>query len=521
MEFDVSELGESRVRVYIRLEAAEVDQAFKDAYQALSQRGGIRGFRPGKVPRGILERYYDAEAIRGATYEKLVEDWLREACEQAEVQPIEQVRIELGPPPDEEEEIAASVKAKLAAQQADADEEEMAEEPAEEADEEEDEQAAEEEEIPLVEGQPFEFHTSFMAYPRPKLPEYKGLRLRRPVAEVTEQEIEAQLERLRELNAREVEVDRSAVGEGDLVVVDIAIDLGEGSGGESEEPQAQEQELIVGQREYNPPIDRALIGHIVGQTVELPVEYAEDHLDRELAGKEGTIRATIKSLKGRELPELDDEFAQSLGGYETLAELRESIESQLERANQEYAEGEVREQTLRYLIEHTELEVPGPLLEQAAESGYESFLGDLERMGLSVEGFVEATGMAEETLRANQWARAESALKLHFALQAIAEREGLEVTAEDIGEEIGRYASESGGDVGFVSQAAEVQPGFADELRERVVSRKVVGLMVEAAEIEELSREEYEGTEGEQQQQGGEDSESQAAENEAQESEGD
>jgi trigger factor len=593
VKIDVRELGQSRVRVHISLDASEVDQAFRDTYQSLSERGGIKGFRPGKVPRGILERHYEPDAIRAGTYEKLLEERLREAFEQAEVRPIEQVRIEVGPPPeDEDAEIAASIKAKLGiedAQQeqqeprgeaqreaaadrevvetqepgdedpapeaeAEAQEEEQeegppvssqaedsvtAEEPAAEDEaqseepeaaeddeaegaqeeiEEEEREEDEEEDIPLVEGEPFEFHTTFTAYPRPKLPEYRGLKLRRPVAEVTDEEVEAQFQRLRDLNATEVEVDRSTVGEGDLVLVDLGVKLADQDAEEDPESDEQERELIIGQREYDPPIDQELLGHVVGQTVELPVDYPEDHPDPELAGKQGTMRATIKSLKGRELPEPTDEFAQSLGDYECLEDLRESIRSQLEEANDEYADRELREQVLREIVENTEVELPEVLVEQAAQRSFEGFMGDLERVGISLEGFTEAAGMDEEALQANQRARAEGALKLHFALQAIADREEIEVTDEDIQEEIERYARESDGEISFIQEAAAIQEGFADELRERAVVRKLVDVIVDAADIEDVPREAYEAEDGEEEAE--QDDEDDAAEGGEQESEG-
>ena len=157
MKLDVSELGESRVMVHIRLDVSEVNNAFQNTYQQLSDRGGIKGFRPGKVPRGILERHYDPEAIRGVTYETLLNERLREAFEQEDLQPLHQLEVEVGPPPE------GGLAAAIAAAEADQEETAQAEpaevEPMTEA-QDTDEGAEEEEEdegVPLVEGEPFEF----------------------------------------------------------------------------------------------------------------------------------------------------------------------------------------------------------------------------------------------------------------------------------------------------------------------------------------------------------------------------
>ena len=173
---------------------------------------------------------------------------------------------------------------------------------------------------------------------------------------------------------------------------------------------------------------------------------------------------------------------------------------------------------LREIVENTEVELPEVLVERAAQRSFEGFMGDLERMGISLEGFTEAAGTDEEALRANQQARAESGLKLHFSLQAIADREEIEVTDEDLQDEIGRYARESDGEISFIEEAAAIQEGFADELRERAVVRKLVDVIVDAADIEDVPREAYEAEDGEEEAE--QDDEDDAAEGGEQESEG-
>jgi len=235
-----------------------------------------------------------------------------------------------------------------------------------------------------------------------------------------------------------------------------------------------------------------MIGHSVGETVEVEVSYPEDHSDPELAGKTGVMRATIKSLKGRKLPELDDDFAASVGDYDSLAALRESIRAQMQQASDEHADEEMRNQVLRFIVQGTEVELPEAMVEQATERSYEGLMEDLQRTGMSVEDFAEAVGADEETLRANQRTRAESGLKLHVALGKLRELREVEAEETDLLAEMMRLAADTGADLNMVQQAAALQVGFGEELRDRALTRKLIDGIVAEAEVEDVPIAEYE-----------------------------
>ncbi|MGC9318283.1 MAG: trigger factor [Armatimonadota bacterium] len=482
MDVDVRELGSSRVALHVKLSADEVKGAFDRTYQSLSDRGGIRGFRPGKVPRKILDRYYDYDAIRAATYEALVQERLEEAMDQQNLQPIEQVSVEVGAPPDEEELTAERIRSGLAQR-------EETDEPGDLTPEELEEQLDEElEDIPLVEGEAFEFYSVFTTYPRPKLPDVDQLSLKRPVRRVTDEEIDEQLEQLRRVNVREVEVEREEIADGDLVVADVKVVT------QDEDPaevEATEREIEVGAGEWLADIDEKLIGHTVGDVVEGEFEYDADHPDADLAGRSARIIAQIRSFAARELPELTDEFARGLGDYEGLEDLRQSIREQLQEQYDEHAEEELRGQVMRYILEGTKLELPEEFVDQAAERSYDQIRDELQQMGMSVDEFAEAVDTDIEELRENQRTRAESALKLHFGIEALIDERGVEVTDEDLTEELQRIAAESGGDLQFVEQAAALQPDFAEEIHDRVARRKLLDQIIAAAHIEDVPAEEY------------------------------
>lgn len=481
------------------LDASEVQKAFDRTYTELSQRGGIRGFRPGKVPRAVLLRHYEPEAIRAYTLDTVLQERFQEACEGHDLRPLEQPYIKMGPPPDEDEALAEAIKAKagVAEETPAADQPEAPAEGKEtEAEAEQADTAAEDaEEIPLVEGQPFEFHSMFTVFPRPKLPDLSELRLRRPVAEVTDEQIDERLEQIRELRATEVELDRKQVAEGDLVTADILVTL---EGEEAGDAEPQEQEFVIGQRRYDPPIDRAMIDHEVGETVEVPVAYPDDHPDEALAGKKGVLRATITSVRGRELPELDDEFAQSLGDYRTLAELRAQLRESLEKGNAEYAQEALRGQVMEFIAMNSEVDLPEEVMDSVTQHGFESLMRDLERSGMSVEEFAEVAGTDEEGLRARERSRAATGMTLYLALGKLIEQRGIEVEEADLRHEMQRVALESGADLETVFQAAQIQPGFAEEMRKRAERTKLLDTIIAEAQVEDVPRELFdrEETEG-------------------------
>lgn len=479
MDVVVREHGQSRYTVHVSLSADEVKGAFDRTYQQLSDRGGIRGFRPGKVPRSILERHYDYEVIRAGTYESLVQDKLQAALEENDLNPIDQINIEAGSPPDDDEALAETIKGGL-----------VDEDP--EADEEAEEELPEEEEdidIPLVEGEAFDFYTSFTAYPRPQLPDLADLKLKRPIAEVTDEDVAERIERIRQASAEEVEVDRDTIEDGDLVVADIGIVL------EDEDPDEaslNEQEIVIGDREYIGDLDKAMIGHKAGDTVEVPYEYPLDHPDEELAGKSARVLAEISSFSGRELPELDDEFARGLGNYDDLDDLRATLRDQLQQEADRQADQALHAQVLQFLAENTEVALPGEFVERAVQRSQDDLLRELQGVGMSLEEFIEASSSDPDEFERRQEEEAINTLTLHFATEALAREREIELDEEDMVQELQRIANDSGGDMQAVQQAAALQQGFGDEVRERAIRRKLIAEIVESAEIEDIPLEQYE-----------------------------
>ncbi|MFP3904133.1 MAG: trigger factor, partial [Armatimonadota bacterium] len=433
------QLPGSELEVQVQLEAGEVDGAYDKIYQEISDQGGIPGFRPGHVPPIIIRRRVGEEDLQEMAWMRLVEEHYPKIIEEHEVEPIDDPTF-----PDLEE-------------------------------------------LGLQEGEPLEFTFNIVVRPVPEMEQYKGIRVIKPGAEVTDEDVDNAIEQMRQSAAEEIKPDRDAVSEGDIVTADLKVQLED-----DDEPLSQaEQEFEIGSGRYDPPIDEKLIGRLVGQTVEIEHEYPEDYDDDDLAGQKATITVTIKELRERLVPDLDDEFAQQ-EGFEDLEDLKETVREQVQRDLQRNAREEAENSALANILAGTTIDLPDRLVEQAAASEFENFQAELQREGLDMESFTEITGASEAEVRENERTRARAALKLNFVLSEIQKREEIEVEEEDLDQEIERFADSTGSDVDFVRQALELQDGLEDQLRERALRTKILDFILENAEVEEIPRDEWE-----------------------------
>ncbi len=438
MEVTKKQLPGSELEVQVQLEAGEVDGAYAKIYQEISDQGGIPGFRPGHVPPIIIRRRVGEEDLQEMAWMRLVEEHYPNILEEHDIEPLDDPTF-----PDLED-------------------------------------------LDLAEGDSLEFIFNVIVQPVPEIEQYRGIQVIKPGVEISDEDIDNAIEQMRQSAAEEIKPDRDAVSEGDIVTADLKVQLED-----DDEPLSQaEQEFEIGSGRYDPPIDEKLIGRLVGQTVEIEHEYPEDYDDDDLAGQKATITVTIKELRERLVPDLDDEFAQQ-EGFEDLEDLKETVREQVQRDLQRNAREEAENSALANILAGTTIDLPDRLVEQAASSSFENFQAELQREGLDMESFTEITGASEEEVRENERTRARAALKLNFVLSEIQQREEIEVEEEDLDEEIERFADSTGSDVDFVRQALELQDGLEDQLRERALRTKILDFILENAEVEEIPRDEW------------------------------
>ena len=389
MKVNVEELSQVQRRITVELPAQEVDKVLNKVYNKLKNSVKIKGFRPGKAPRPILERYYGDQAA-GEASQELVGGTYAEALKEGGLEPVAQPEFDFEAP-----------------------------------------QA----------GQDFVYKVTFDVRPEFELKkeDYQGFEIKEPKLEVTEEEIAQRLDQLAERQAVLVPVEEERPAAiGDVVVVDY-----EAFDGETplEGGKAENVEVDLGTGKSQQEIEVALVKSKVGDSVEASVHFEEDHPNKKMAGKDIRFAMQVKGLKSKVKPEMDDDFARSLGGeFETLAALRERISQDLERMYQEQRDQEARRQILDQVRELGQFEVPTSLVEGELEDMVKDFMQRLSQSGMDPK----VAGLDPAKLADDFRPQAEKKVRAGIVLGRISELENVEVGEEDLEAEFAKMAERTG-----------------------------------------------------------------------------
>jgi len=449
VEVEVNELDAGQVELAVRVPAEPVSRIRDQVLRAFARRASIPGFRRGKAPRAVLERYVDQEALKEQIIGELLEAAYDAAAEKAGIQPLGRARI------------------------ADAD---------------------------LTEEGALTFKATVTLRPQISLGEYKGLKAVRQITAVTDSQVEAELERVRSRHAQFGELPpEAAIEKGDLAIVDYEM-LVEGE--KREDASASGYPLEVGADQLFPELNEALLGGRPGDVREFDVNYPQDHSDQSLAGRSAHFRVTIVQARRRQLPALDDEFAEQVSDLHTLQELRDRIRGNLETIGQAIADEEVRNQLMRQVSESASLDVPEMIVGRETDRRIDEITEELERRNLSLHQHLQQIGRSFEDWRADLEAEARQAARRALLLDEIGRREKIEVTEEDLDGEIHRIAKAENMDAERIHERLR-DPAEMNRLATRLYHRKVLQFLVDQAEIsEEIVEPKPEAPEPEQAEQG-------------------
>jgi trigger factor len=434
----VTELPESRVRVEAEVPPAEVDRAVARAARELGRGLRIPGFRAGKAPAPVILQRMGRPAVLDEAVRESMGTWYTAAVDAARVAPVGEPKLDLS-------------------------------------------------ELPGP-GEPLKFSVEIGVRPTARLGEYKGLEVGRREPRVDEEAVAAEVERLRERSARLDTVDRPAVS-GDFVVMDYrgTLDGEPFAGGEG-----RDQMVELGAGRLVPGFEEQLEGAAAGDEREVTVTFPEagDSGDEgaarggpaeELAGREARFAVSVKEVKAKELPELDDDLAAD-AGFDTLEELREDIRSRLAAADAERVEAEFREAALDSAVANAEVDVPDALAEARSRELWEQMLHSLGHQGISREAYLRISGRTEEEIVAEGKADAERALRREAVLAAIVEAEGLEPTEEEVLEAVEQVAGEGPQRTSPKKLLERLKSsGRLDALKADLAQRKALDLVAEAA----------------------------------------
>jgi trigger factor len=422
----VTELPESRVRVQAEVPAQEVEKRVAHAARQLARGLRVPGFRAGKAPPPIVIQRIGREAVLDEAVRESISGWYTAAIDAAGVVPIGEPDLDMDDLPRE--------------------------------------------------GEPLRFSIEIGVRPKAKLGDYKGLEVGRRDAEVSDEDVQAELDSLRERSAKLDTVDRPAA-RGDFVVMDYlgTLDDVPFAGGEG-----RDQLIELGSGRLVPGFEEQLEGAGAGEERTVTVTFPEDYGAEQLAGREAQFAITVKEVKAKELPELDDELAAE-AGFDTLDELRADIRERLAERQSAQIESEFREAALDSAVKNSTVDVPDALVEARARELWESMLHQLSHQGISREAYLRISGRDEQEIVDQGKPDAERALRREAVLAAIAEAEGLEPTEDEMLEAV-QAAAPRGERVSPKKLLERLRSnGRLDALRDDLAQRKALDVVAESA----------------------------------------
>ncbi|MBK8997720.1 MAG: trigger factor [Myxococcales bacterium] len=423
MQVQVNKLSPVLIEFDVQVAADRVSSEMEKAYTAVSKSARIRGFRPGKAPRGILRNMFGAR-IAADVAQRLVDETFPQAVSKENVQPVNSPAIEPQP---------------------------------------------------VEENKPFSYKARFEIVPFIESVKYDGLEAKRPKIEVKEEQIAEELERLRrEHSTLEPPKTERGAAKGDQVTIDFSIEV---DGKVIEDAGATDFPSELGAGVLLGPIDEALTGKKVGDAAEASVEMPAQHPHPKLKGKTAVFKLTLKELKERVLPALDDEFAKDLGEFDTLADLKKDITTRIEKQLKENADNAVAEQLVVELVKANPIPLPPSLVERQMQLTQQEIMSQARRQGQSV------SGLGDE-LRQKIQADSEVKVRAGLLMAEIAKKESIKIGDAEIEEGLAELAEQSGKNVAKL-RAEYRDPKKREMLIGMILENKVLDIIEAKAKIED------------------------------------
>lgn len=386
MSLQVEKLEHNMAKLTVEVAAEDVEKALQAAYLKQRKQINIPGFRKGKVPRQMIEKMYGPEVFYDEAANNMIPDAYAKAYDESELDIVSQPKIEV---------------------------------------------------VQMEKGKPFIFTAEVATKPEVTLGDYKGLKVDKVSTRVTQKEVDEEIEKERERNARTIEVTDRAVQDKDEVTLDFE---GFVDGVAFEGGKGEDYPLTIGSGSFIPGFEEQLIGAEIDKEVEVNVTFPKEYHSEELAGKDATFKCAVHTIKAKELPELDDEFASEVSECETMdayrAEVKKNIKERKERTGKEKKENQAVDQA----IENAQMDIPEAMIEFQVRQMADDFARRIQQQGLTVEQYFQFTGMTAEKMLEEMRPQAEKSIKTRLVLEAIVKAENIEVSDERVEEELTKMA---------------------------------------------------------------------------------
>ena len=413
MSVQVEKLEKNMAKLTIEVSAVEFEKALEDAFLKNKNKISVPGFRKGKVPRQMVEKMYGPEIFYEDAANALIPDAYSKALDECEEDIVSSPEIDV---------------------------------------------------TQIEKGKSFIFTATVALKPEVKLGKYKGVKVEAAEVTVTDEEVDAKIEKERENNARTIEVTDRPVKDGDMTVLDfegfvdgVAFDGGKG----------ENYPLTIGSGAFIPGFEEQLVGAEIGKEVEVNVTFPEDYQAEELKGKAAVFKCTIKEIKEKELPALDDEFASEVSEFDTLEEYKKDVKETLTIEKEKAAREAKEAAVIDAIIADSDMDIPEAMVTTQQKQMIDEFAQRMQMQGLSMEQYFQFTGATLDKMMEQVKPQAETRIKSRLVLEAVAAKEGIEATEEDYEEEI--------------KTMAEVYQMEPDKIKEMLPEKSVKGIKEDIA----------------------------------------
>ena len=387
MSVQVEKLEKSMAKLTITVEAAKFDAAVDSAYQKNKGKIALPGFRKGKAPRAMIEKMYGTGVFYEDAANELIPEAYETAAKESELEIVAQPEIEV---------------------------------------------------TQMEKGTDFIFTATVAIKPEVTLGDYKGIEVEKKEAEVSEEEITAEIDKAREANSRLITIENRATEDGDTVIIDFD---GYVDGKQFEGGYAEDYTLVLGSHSFIDNFEDQLVGKNLGEDVEVNVTFPEEYHVDELKGKPALFKVKIKEIQKKELPELDDDFAQDVSDFDTLDEYKADVEKKILENKENQIKREQEDQIIEKIIENAQMEIPQQMITAQTRQMTQEFAQRLQSQGLSLEQYMQFTGLTPQKMMEDLEPQALKRIQSRLVLEAVVVAENIEASDEEIDKELENMAS--------------------------------------------------------------------------------
>ncbi|WP_321010183.1 trigger factor [Hungatella effluvii] len=427
MSLQVEKLEKNMAKLTVEVPAEQFEKALTTAFNKNKSRFNIPGFRKGKAPQAMVEKMYGVEVLYEDAINEALDATYGDAVTESELDVVSRPEIDV---------------------------------------------------VQVEKGKELIYTATVAVKPEVTLGEYKGIEVEKASAEVSDEDIEAELKKVQEQNSRLITVEDRAVEDGDQTVVDFE---GFVDGTPFEGGKGEDYPLTVGSHSFIDTFEEQLIGKNIGEECEVNVTFPEEYHAKELAGKPAVFKVTVKEIKRKELPELNDEFAGEVSEFETLEEYKNDVKAKLSLTKQKEAATENENHVVDKVVENATMDIPEPMIDSQVNNMVNDYARRMQSQGLSLEQYMQFTGMTIDTLKEQMKPQAVKRIQTRLVLEAIVKAENITVSDEAVEKEIADMAES------YKMEVAQIKEYMGEngieQMKEDLAVQEAVDFLVAEAKL--------------------------------------